>query len=137
MAPGTTFKPVLGDLKVKGEKVSKVVFCSGKHYYAIQKERDTRNVEDMAIIRLESLCPFPTAELQRELSKYPNAKEYIWAQEEHRNMGAWSFVSPRFENLVGCKLRYVGRDVLGLPAVGIGHIHKIMQADQLISDLFG
>ncbi|XP_053405855.1 2-oxoadipate dehydrogenase complex component E1-like [Mercenaria mercenaria] len=136
MAPGTTFQPVLGDLKVKGEKVNKVVFCSGKHYYAIQKERDTRNIDDMAIIRLESLCPFPAAELQRELSKYSNAKEYIWAQEEHRNMGAWSFVSPRFENLVGCKLHYVGRDVLVLPAVGIGHIHK-MQADKLISDLFG
>ncbi|XP_053405380.1 2-oxoadipate dehydrogenase complex component E1-like [Mercenaria mercenaria] len=136
MAPGTTFQSVLGDLKVKGENVKKVVFCSGKHYYTIQKERDTRNIDDMAIIRLESLCPFPAAELQRELSKYSNAKEYIWAQEEHRNMGAWSFVSPRFENLVGCKLHYVGRDVLGLPAVGIGHIHK-MQADKLISDLFG
>ncbi|KAL4237502.1 putative 2-oxoglutarate dehydrogenase E1 component DHKTD1 [Mactra antiquata] len=135
MSPGTHFQPVLGDEKMKVDKVTRVVFCSGKHYYAIQKERDSRNIDNMAIIRLESLCPFPTAELQKELSKYPNAKEYIWTQEEHRNMGPWSFVSPRFENLVGCKLRYIGRDVLGLPAVGIGHIHQ-SQAQQLITDLF-
>ena len=53
MAPGTTFLPVLGDPKVKVDKVTKVVFCSGKHYYTMQKERDARNIEDMAIIRLE------------------------------------------------------------------------------------
>lgn len=53
MAPGTTFQPVLGDPKVKGDKVTKVVFCSGKHFYLLQKERETRNVTDMAIIRLE------------------------------------------------------------------------------------
>ncbi|WAR19416.1 DHTK1-like protein [Mya arenaria] len=135
MAPGTTFQPVLGDPGVKGDKVNKVVFCSGKHFYLLQKERETRNIDDMAIIRLESLCPFPAGELQTELNKYPNAKEFIWAQEEHRNMGAWSFVAPRFENVVGCKLRYVGRDVLGLPAVGIGEIHKA-EVDRLVSDLF-
>lgn len=53
MAPGTTFKTVLGDLAIKGEKVNKVVFCSGKHYYTILKEREARNIDDMAIIRLE------------------------------------------------------------------------------------
>lgn len=53
MAPGTTFQPVLGDPVVKGEKVKKVVFCSGKHYYNMQKERDTRNIDDMAFVRLE------------------------------------------------------------------------------------
>lgn len=53
MAPGTTFQPVLGDLKVKGEKVTKVVFCTGKHYYLLQKEREARNVTDMALIRVE------------------------------------------------------------------------------------
>ncbi|XP_052276255.1 2-oxoadipate dehydrogenase complex component E1-like isoform X2 [Dreissena polymorpha] len=136
MAPGTTFLPVIGEsASVNGENVRRVVFCSGKHFYLLQKEREARKVQDMALIRLESLCPFPTAELQAELAKFPNAKEFIWAQEEHRNMGAWSFVAPRFENLVGCKLKYVGRDVLGLPAVGIGSIHKV-EAEKLVTDLY-
>lgn len=53
MAPGTSFLPVIGDPKVKGDKVIKVVFCSGKHFYLLQKERDARGVDDMAVIRLE------------------------------------------------------------------------------------
>ena len=61
----------------------------------------------MAIIRLEELCPFPADELRREMKKYPNAKEFLWCQEEHRNQGAWPFISPRFQNIVGvhvCRL---------------------------------
>ncbi|XP_060070880.1 2-oxoadipate dehydrogenase complex component E1-like [Ylistrum balloti] len=135
MTPGTSFKPVLGDPGVKGDKVAKVIFCTGKHFYNLQKERDSKNLQDTAIIRLESLCPFPTAELQAELVKFPSAKDFVWSQEEHRNMGAWTFVSPRFENLVGRKLRYVGRDHLGCPATGIGEVHRA-EAQQLLLDTF-
>lgn len=78
----------------------------------------------MAIIRVEALCPFPTQEINVELAKYKKAKVFVWSQEEHRNMGAWFFVRPRFENLCSTKLLYAGRDVLGTAAVGIGELHK-------------
>ena len=59
MAPGTTFKPVLSDPGVKGDKVTRVVFCTGKHFYNLQKERDSRNVDNMAIVRLEVSLMYP------------------------------------------------------------------------------
>ncbi|XP_050405927.1 2-oxoadipate dehydrogenase complex component E1 [Patella vulgata] len=125
MGPGTEFQTVLGDsTSIKPDAVERVIFCSGKHYYNLVKERESRNINNTVFIRLESLCPFPAAEIQAELSKYSKAKDFIWSQEEHRNMGAWSFVAPRFENVVGCKLRYSGRDVLSTSAVGIGELHQ-------------
>ncbi|XP_059162546.1 2-oxoadipate dehydrogenase complex component E1-like [Physella acuta] len=124
MQPGTHFLPVLSDPGVSPADVTRVVFCSGKHYYALVTERESRGAKHVAFVRLESLCPFPAGELQEVLKTYPKAKEFIWSQEEHRNMGAWSFVNPRFRNLIGCNLKYAGREILGIPAVGIGELHK-------------
>ncbi|PIK44087.1 putative 2-oxoglutarate dehydrogenase E1 component DHKTD1, mitochondrial-like [Apostichopus japonicus] len=135
MGPGTTFRSVLSDDAVNPSDVKKVIFCSGKHYYALEKERNDRQLMDTALVRLESLCPFPTMELQQELNKYSSATEYIWSQEEHRNMGAWSFVSPRFENLVGCQLKYSGRAIMGASAVGVGKVHKV-EAELVIKEPF-
>uniref|UniRef100_T1PCK3 Transketolase n=1 Tax=Musca domestica TaxID=7370 RepID=T1PCK3_MUSDO len=123
--PGTQFLNVLGDTsEVRPDAVKRVILCSGKHYYALDEVRQSKNLQDTAIIRLESLCPFPTYELQKELEKYKNAKTFIWAQEEHRNMGAWTFVQPRFENLLGQKLVYCGRVEAPTSATGIGKVHK-------------
>ncbi|KAL5008021.1 hypothetical protein ScPMuIL_013602 [Solemya velum] len=135
LGPGTTFSPVLADSNANPSSVTRHVFCTGKHYYTLLKERDSRQTTDMAITRIESLCPFPAAEIQAEVKKYPNASDFIWSQEEHRNMGPWTFIAPRFENIVGCKLRYVGRDTLGTPAVGIGSVH-VAEAEQVIKDTF-
>jgi len=135
MGPGTHFKPVLGDDTVNSASVTRVVFCSGKHYYALAKQRETTNSMDTAIIRLESLCPFPVEMLREELQKFPGAKEFVWSQEEHRNMGAWGFVSPRFENILGIKLQYVGRKVLAVPAVGIGKLHA-QEVTDILSGTF-
>ncbi|XP_073248521.1 2-oxoadipate dehydrogenase complex component E1-like [Porites lutea] len=135
MAPGTHFQPVLGDSTVNKASVSRVVFCSGKHYYALTKQREATNNMNTAIVRLESLCPFPAEVIRQELQKFPGAKEYIWSQEEHRNMGAWSFVSPRFENILGIKLKYAGRKVLGVPAVGIGKLHS-QEVIEILNDTF-
>ncbi|XP_042218066.1 probable 2-oxoglutarate dehydrogenase E1 component DHKTD1, mitochondrial isoform X2 [Homarus americanus] len=132
MAPGTHFLPVLGDKSVSPDSVRKVIFVSGKHYYALVSEREARGISDTAIIRLESLCPFPTKEINDELIKYKKAKTLVWSQEEHRNMGAWTFVHPRFENLCSTKLLYAGRDVSGVAAVGVGQLHK--QEIQAIMD---
>ena len=104
MADGTHFSPVLAD-QAKPEKVKRVLFTSGKHYYTLNEERAKRKRDDVAIVRLEELCPFPADELRQEIGKYTNAKEFLWCQEEHRNQAAWSFVKPRFENIVGIHVR--------------------------------
>lgn len=128
LAPGTSFSPVLGDASVSGESVQKVVLCSGKHYYALLKQREaSAATQSTALLRVEELCPFPLEALQQELGKYPNAKEFIWSQEEPQNMGPWSFVAPRFEKQLACKLRLVSRPALPAPAVGIGTLHHQQQ----------
>ncbi|XP_053834052.1 2-oxoadipate dehydrogenase complex component E1 isoform X1 [Vidua macroura] len=133
MAPGTTFKPVIGDSSVDPKSVTQVVLCSGKHYYALVKQRETlaEKQHSTAILRLEELCPFPLEALQQELSKYSHAKVFKWSQEEPQNMGPWSFVSPRFEKQLGLKLRLVSRPPLPAPAVGIGTLHNKQQEDVL------
>ncbi|KAM8974327.1 2-oxoadipate dehydrogenase complex component E1 [Pelodytes ibericus] len=131
MAPGKIFRPVIGEEPVDSKSVNKVILCSGKHYYALAKQKDTLGDagHKFAIIRIEELCPFPLDVLQQEMGKYPNAKEFIWSQEEPQNMGAWTFVSPRFEKQLGCKLRLVSRPALPAPAVGIGTLHQQQQED--------
>ncbi|NWQ80546.1 DHTK1 dehydrogenase, partial [Columbina picui] len=113
--------------------VTQVVLCSGKHYYALVKQRETlgEKQHNTAILRLEELCPFPLEALQQELSKYSHAKAFVWSQEEPQNMGPWSFVSPRFEKQLGVKLRLVSRPPLPAPAVGIGTLHHQQQEDIL------
>ena len=74
MGPGTNFKPVLPDTHPNPKEVKKIVFVSGKHFYAVQKHMDEQGITDTALIRLEQLCPFPTKELQDEISRFPNAK---------------------------------------------------------------
>uniref|UniRef100_UPI0037E750CE 2-oxoadipate dehydrogenase complex component E1 n=1 Tax=Semicossyphus pulcher TaxID=241346 RepID=UPI0037E750CE len=128
LAPGTSFRPVLGDSSATAESVQKVVLCSGKHYYALLKQREASAAnQNTALIRVEELCPFPLEALQQELKKYPNAKEFVWSQEEPQNMGPWSFVAPRFEKQLACKLRLVSRPALPAPAVGIGTLHHQQQ----------
>ncbi|CAM2098654.1 unnamed protein product [Caretta caretta] len=133
MAPGTTFKPVIGDLSVDPNSISRVVLCSGKHYYALVKQREAlaEKKHSTAIVRLEELCPFPLEALQQEMNKYRNAKDFIWSQEEPQNMGPWAFVSPRFEKQLACKLHLVSRPPLPAPAVGIGTLHQQQQEDLL------
>uniref|UniRef100_A0A4W4FHU4 2-oxoadipate dehydrogenase complex component E1 n=1 Tax=Electrophorus electricus TaxID=8005 RepID=A0A4W4FHU4_ELEEL len=108
MGPGTSFKPVIGDKSVNPQSVQRVLLCSGKHYYALLKLRETlpEVCETTALIRVEELCPFPTEALQLELGKYTSAREFIWSQEEPQNMGCWSFVSPRFEKQLTCKVSF-------------------------------
>ncbi|XP_040307385.1 2-oxoadipate dehydrogenase complex component E1 isoform X2 [Herpailurus yagouaroundi] len=133
MAPGTTFKPVIGDSSVDPKNVKSLVFCCGKHFYALLKQRESLEAKkgDFAIIRLEELCPFPVDLLQQEMSKYKHVKDFIWSQEEPQNMGPWCFVSPRFEKQLACKLRLVSRPPLPAPAVGIGALHLQQHEDVL------
>lgn len=135
MAPATTFKPVIGDTSVDPLRVERVLLVSGKHFHALDNQRRQLGRKDVAIVRLEELCPFPVHQLNQELNRFPKAKHFIWSQEEPRNMGAWTFVKPRIENMVGRKVHFTGRDTLAAPAVGIGHIHQ-QQAKEVIENPF-
>jgi len=137
MAPGTHFKPVIGDSIAKDPKaVKKIVFVCGKHYYPLARHAQENGITDSAFVRLEQLCPFPTKDLQEEVKKYPNAKKFVWSQEEHRNAGAWTFVQPRMKNMVGISsLHYVGRSELCQPATGVATVHRKEEA-AVIKDTF-
>ncbi|OBS71972.1 hypothetical protein A6R68_13454 [Neotoma lepida] len=113
--------------------VKTLIFCCGKHFYALLKQRESLGTKkhDFAIIRIEELCPFPLDSLQQEMSKYKHVKDFIWSQEEPQNMGPWFFVSPRFEKQLACKLRLVSRPPLPAPAVGIGTVHQQQHEDIL------
>ncbi|CAF3876722.1 unnamed protein product [Adineta steineri] len=130
MTTGTTFKriyPEEGAASQNASDVKKIIFCSGKTYYDLYKERETNKLDsDIAIVRIEQLCPFPFDEIREELEKYNNAK-ICFAQEEHKNMGPYTFCKPR----LACLLRkmndtraeeinncYAGRDSAAATATG-------------------
>ncbi|XP_038104096.1 probable 2-oxoglutarate dehydrogenase E1 component DHKTD1 homolog, mitochondrial [Culex quinquefasciatus] len=136
LAPGTYFQPVLGDRHVADpKKVKRVVLCSGKHYYNLNAERVASGRGDVALVRVESLCPFPVQQIQEEMARYANAKEFVWSQEEHRNMGAWTFVQPRFENMCGKRIKYRGRYEGATVAVGVSSWHA-KEAEQVVKSAF-
>eukprot|EP00731_Ephydatia_muelleri_P027943 Em0019g816a len=135
MAPGTSFKPVLGDTWTTPDKVTRVVLCSGKHFYALDAYRKEKGLQNTALIRLELLSPFPAAYIHEELARYPHVKEFIWSQEEPQNMGPWSFVEPRFRRQLGCKLSFVGRKPSAPPAVAVSKVHSA-EAQKLLTDTF-
>ncbi len=134
MAEGTTFHRVYGEVdKIKAEaKVRKVLLCTGKVYYDLLEERRKRNIDDVAILRVEQLYPFPAASVAEELSKYKNA-EIFWVQEEPENMGAWTFIDRRLEKVmtqVGTKSKrplYIGRPEAAATACGYMKVHKHQQ----------
>lgn len=135
-APGSTFQPVLSDTSVNDPKcVQRVVFCSGKHYYALDSYRKERNIDNAALVRLELLSPFPSAHLHQELLKYPNATEWIWSQEEPVNKGPWSFIQPRFDQQLNCKLSVVSRKPSAASSVGVTKVHQ-EEVKKLLTDTF-
>jgi 2-oxoglutarate dehydrogenase E1 component len=140
MAEGTAFKRVIGETE-KLAKVRKVLICSGKIYYDLIEARTAKKVDDVAIIRVEQLYPFPAASLAEELSKYKNA-EIFWVQEEPENMGAWSFIDRRLEKVlvsVGAKTKrsnYIGRPEAAATACGYMKVHKHQQ-EKLINEALG
>jgi 2-oxoglutarate dehydrogenase E1 component len=123
--PGTSFNRVLpetGNL-VARTKVRRVVLCSGKVYYDLLAAREEMNISNVALIRMEQLYPFPSVSLSKELKKYPNA-DVVWCQEEPKNMGAWTYLDRRLEELLGNvdikaeRPVYAGRPEASSPATG-------------------
>lgn len=122
------FQPVIDDAKADKSKVKRIVVCSGKVYYDLDKARTAANDEKVAIVRLEQFYPFPKAKLVEILASYPNAKSLVWCQEEPRNMGGWVFIRSRFEEIKGnLSFKYVGRPASASPATGSYAIHGLEQ----------
>ena len=134
-----SFQTVIPENKaLKAEKVKRVVACSGKVYYDLVKKREERGSDDVAILRVEQLYPFPHKAFATELKKYPNATEVVWCQDEPQNQGAWFFVQHYVhENMAeGQKLGYSGRAASASPAVGYSHLHQEQQKS-LVEGAFG
>lgn len=123
-----------------GDKVRKVVFCSGQVYYDLEAAREKEGIKDVALLRVESLCPFPFKEAIKNLKKYPNA-EIMWTQEEPKNAGAWTYCQPRLRNMAkflnrkSTKVGYAGRPMMAASAVGYTSTHNAGLA-KLIKDTF-
>jgi 2-oxoglutarate dehydrogenase E1 component len=132
------FQPVLDDARAREQptRVQRLVLCSG-HIWA-ELESDQRRASDgsLAVVRLEELYPLPNDELAAVLERYRNVRDVIWLQEEPRNMGAWSFVAPRVQLLLGdrAELCYVGRPERASPAEGWAEAHAAEQR-RIISEI--
>jgi len=121
------FRTVLDDPSVgRRADVTRLVFVSGKLYYDLKAARDERKDATTAILRLEQLYPFPAAELSEIARSYPAAARAVWAQEEARNMGAWTFVEDRLVEILPrtLPLTYAGRVPSASPATGNAAVHK-------------
>ncbi|MEX8496720.1 MAG: 2-oxoglutarate dehydrogenase E1 component [Leptothrix ochracea] len=137
------FRTVIGDQSatVDASKVKRLIACSGKVYYDLVKKREEKK-NDVAVIRVEQLYPFPHKAFANELKKYPNLAEIVWCQDEPQNQGAWFFVQHQIhENMQeGQKLGYAGRPASASPAVGYAHLHQEQQKallDQAFAKLKG
>ena len=136
MAEQTAFRRVIKDpdINLKDKNIKKVVICSGKVFYNLYEEREKRKLENVKILRLEQIYPFPHRTLKEELSKTPDA-EVVWCQEEPKNMGSWFFVDRKIEDVLmsykGKFLRptYAGREEAASPATGSLSRHNKEQAD--------
>ncbi len=136
MAEQTAFRRVIKDpdINLKDKNIKKVVICSGKVFYNLYEEREKRKLENVKILRLEQIYPFPHRTLKEELSKTPDA-EVVWCQEEPKNMGSWFFVDRKIEDvLMSYKAKflrptYAGREEAASPATGSLSRHNKEQAD--------
>ena len=138
---GSSFHRVLWDDAQKGhsdtqlaadDKIKRVVMCSGKVYYDLLEERDARGIDDVYLMRFEQFYPFPAISALKELERFPQA-EMVWCQEEPKNQGAWTFMEPNLEWVLGrmnakhTRPVYVGRAASASPATGLASQHKVQQ----------
>jgi 2-oxoglutarate dehydrogenase E1 component len=139
-----TFQEVMGDPTVLGNNVRRVLLCSGKVYYDLLNKREELGRNDVAILRVEQLYPFPLQRLTSILQRYPESAELYWVQEEPENMGAWYFVEEQMQSIVnppansGIQRRqfgYVGRPTSASPAAGAHKVHHDQQ-EALVVEAF-
>ena len=143
---GGSFQRILPetDKLVADKKIRRVILCSGKVYYDVLEERRKRGIDDVAIVRIEQLYPWPKDTLKQQLARYTNA-DLVWLQEEPANMGPWMHVDRRIEfacdelKIKARRARYVGRKAAASPATGLAKTHAAEQAkicnDALVGDV--
>lgn len=138
MGPDTHFRRVITEIDnlALDKNVRRIVICSGKIYYDLLQARRDAKIDDVAIVRVEQLYPWPGTSLYKQLNRYSNA-EVVWTQEEPANMGSWFFVYPRllsmFDKLDGVNKRpvFIGRNAAASPATGFAKVHK-QEQDEII-----
>ncbi|MEX2155153.1 MAG: 2-oxoglutarate dehydrogenase E1 component, partial [Gemmatimonadaceae bacterium] len=134
-----SFQLVIDDAiaEARRDAVRRLVFCSGKLYYDLvstragkERTKNDRDTNGIAIARVEELYPWPHEQVAAVVDRYPNIEEVVWVQEEPKNMGAWTFVSPRLRASTGNQLtvRYLGRPERASPAEGYHQAHTVEQA---------
>lgn len=126
------FNEIMDDENAKPAKVKKLVLCSGKIYYDLIQEREDRNIEDTAIVRIEQLYPFAEKQMEAILAKYSKSEKLIWAQEEPENMGAWTHILRLMRN---SGIELISRAESGSPATGSSKRHAHEQK-QLMDKVF-
>ncbi|WP_439816168.1 2-oxoglutarate dehydrogenase E1 component [Zavarzinia sp. CC-PAN008] len=150
--PGSSFHRVLfddadhdhfdGQRLVADSKIERVVVCTGKVYYDLLEEREKRGIDDVYLMRVEQLYPFPAKSVLKEMKRFPKAK-LVWAQEEPRNMGAWTAIEPWLEWVLRHakdepqRPFYAGRPAAASPATGLMKKHLAEQAALLEAALVG
>jgi 2-oxoglutarate dehydrogenase E1 component len=129
---GGRWYPVLDDPWAAGRahEITRMVLCTGKIYYELLAEAEKLKANRPAIVRLEQLYSFPWQEARTVLARYPRLEELRWVQEEPRNMGAWSYLAPKLEELApaGVEVCYVGRPERASPAEGYPAAHAAEQS---------
>ena len=139
MAEGTTFREVLDDdtLATAPERVTRLIFCSGKVYYDLLDYREEHKIKNVAIIRIEQLYPLNYGMVKAITARYTSPKKkWVWCQEEPKNMGAWSHIAPRLAELADNNtLRCSARERSSSPAAGSKAIHYCEQ-EKLVADAF-
>ena len=122
------FQETIDDNQVDKSKVKSLVFCTGKFYYDIVAEREKQERNDVAVVRVEQLFPLPTDQLKAIIAQYPNADDYVWAQEEPKNMGAYSFMLMNFDLV---KWRLASLKAYAAPAAGSNTRDRRRHADAI------
>lgn len=137
MGPGTKFQRIIPEVSTSlkaDDKIRKAILCTGKLYYELAAKRDETGIDDVALIRIEQLAPFPFDKVAEEAAKYANA-DLLWVQEEPQNMGFWTYVAPRIETALKKLLKddrrptYIGRQTAASTATGYNARHHLQQED--------
>ncbi|MCK9617574.1 MAG: 2-oxoglutarate dehydrogenase E1 component [Lentimicrobiaceae bacterium] len=128
-----SFSEVLDDAFADPLKVKKVLLCTGKIFYELLEEKQKLNAEEVAIVRIEQLYPFPALQIEEILKKYRQTSQCLWVQEEPANMGAWTFVSRNFRL---ADIMLVARPESGSPATGSSKLHTLRQR-KIVEKAFG
>ena len=133
-----SFNCIIGD-DLPRAKIKRVVLCSGKVYYDLKKARDEKGISDVALLRLEQLYPFPYFEVEEMLKDYLHVEEFVWAQEEPRNQGAWFSHRHRLERVLNKlnienSFKPISRPPAAAPAVGLMKLH-LQQQQELVDNV--